>query len=82
MKLALSVLALLSLGACAMLTGDPVKDCLAARNAVISAQELVSVTTAIASANPNSTRMQQAATLARASLETATATQTAVCPVN
>ena len=62
----LFILAALALGACAQLTGDPVADCLAARNAVIQAQGLATATAAIAASNPQSARMQAAAALAAA----------------
>lgn len=80
MKSIILGLALLSLAACAQLTGDPVKDCLAARNAVITAQGLATATAAIAAANPQSPRMQEAAALAAANLGAAQAQQAAACP--
>ena len=77
----LIILLALALGACTQLTGDPAKDCLAARNAVIQAQGLATATAAIAASNPQSERMQTAAALAAANLASAVALQTAVCPV-
>ena len=71
---------LLAVTACAQLTGDPIKDCLAARNAVIQAQGLATATAAIAASNPQSPRMQTAAALAAANLATSLSLQTSVCP--
>lgn len=76
----LLILALLSVTACAQLTGDPAHDCLAARNAVIQAQGLANATAAIAASNPQSARMQAAASLAAANLATAVQLQGSVCP--
>lgn len=78
----ISALAVLSLVACAQLTGDPIADCLAARNQVLQAQGIATATAAIAASNPQSERMQLAAQLAQANLASAVALQTSVCPVN
>ena len=75
----LLLVAALGLGACAQLTGDPVADCLAARNAVITAQGLATAASAIAASNPQSDRMQAAAALAASNLDAALSLQSAVC---
>lgn len=71
---------LLAVTACAQLTGNPVTDCLAARNAVLQAQGIATATAAIAASNPQSARMQTAAALAAANLSSAIALQTSTCP--
>jgi hypothetical protein len=79
MKLPL-IIAVLALAGCAQLTGDPAKDCLAATNMLNTAQAGATIADAIASSNPQSERMQQAAALAKATLEIAVAQRAAACP--
>lgn len=73
--------ALLATTACAQLTGDPVADCLAARNMVINATAGATLAASIAASNPQSVRMQQAAALAQTALTLAIAQQSRTCPV-
>lgn len=79
MKYLIVISLFLCLSACGIMTGNPVKDCLTARNAVITAQSLATLTSVIALANPTSNRDGQAASLAQAALTQATATEVSVC---
>lgn len=76
----LLIIAALGLAGCAQLTGDPVKDCLAATNMISTAQAGAVIAAAIAASNPQSERMQQAAMLADATLRIAVAQRAAACP--
>lgn len=84
MKLPMFALAFLAfltaLGACAILTGDPVKDCLSANNTLNAVRTGSIAADAYLVANPTSPRAKQAADLAHASLAAALATQVSVCP--
>lgn len=72
----LALVALLALSACAV-TPD---NCARATDAVFAATSAKAVADAVAAANPQSQKMQQAAILAAASLDTAIAMQASVCP--
>jgi len=80
MKLPLILAAALALAGCAQLTGDPVADCLTARNMANNAQSAATLSQAIAASNPQSERMQQAAALAQASLTLALNQVAQLCP--
>ena len=80
MKLILAITALLSLGACAQLTGNSAADCLAAKNAALTATNAAAVADVIASHNPTNATMQQGAELAHLASAAAQAQQAATCP--
>lgn len=80
MKIITPVLLAFILSACAQLTGDPAKDCLASTNMLNTAQAGATIAAAIATSNPQSERMQQAAVLAQATLSIAVAQRAAACP--
>lgn len=80
MKALFLTIALLSVTACAQLTGDPVKDCLAATNMVNTAQVASTLANTIAALNPQSERMQQSAVLAQTTLTIAVSQQVRACP--
>lgn len=81
MKLLLAFTALLAVSGCATLTGDQFADCLAARNAVLTAQGSVTATEAYATHHPGKDA-DQAISFAKAYLASALATQASVCPAN
>jgi len=72
----IALVALLAMSACAV-TPD---NCASATDAVWAAQSAKAVADAVAAANPQSPKMQQAAVLAGISLDTAIAMQASVCP--
>lgn len=75
----LTIIAILALSACAPLTGNQPQDCLAAQNAANTARAASILARAIATSNPQSDRMQQAADLADAALVAAEANVAAAC---
>ena len=75
----LLILALLILSACATLTGDPVADCLAARNQALQAQGFATAAAAIAAADPDNTHLAAAAGAAQANLASSQALVVALC---